>query len=876
MKKIFAILSLLFVISSYATHNRAGEITYRYLGGTTYEVTITTFTSIANGVYADRDELMIYWGDGDSAILKRTAMFDFSPFRRNKYVGQHTFPGAGEYTIFMEDPNRNEGVENIPGSVNVVFAIKTTLKISFVEGNNSTPVLLSEPIDFAAKGQIFIHNPSAYDPDGDSLAYKLTTCLGQDGVPIANYSLPPAANSLTINVYTGDLVWDYPMEVGIYNIAILIEEWRGGIKLGQILRDMQIDVKETDNLPPEITGVYDTCIVAGDTLEFDVIATDDKCNNIKLTATGLGREDITDIGNPSFGNTITQPNKITKTFRWVPHCEDVQKQPYIVVFKAKDEGQDNDNNPNNNISLVDIKSQRIKVIAPAPEIDSILPSTKSFKLYWSVSPCTEAKGYYIYRRKGHYGFNHGYCETGVPSYTGYTKIATINDVYERQFRDDNNGNGLEQGFEYCYMVVAFFKDEGESYASQEKCAFLILGNPIITKASVLETALDTGKIEIEWSKPKTFDTIAAPGPYKYLIYRANDEWGTNMQLIDSLSDINDTTYINTNLNTIDSIYAYSIAFYNDEPNNRFLIGEPSLASSIYLEPEASDNQIKIKFKRNVPWTNNQFVVYRKNNSSLIFDSLTTVTSDYFINDSLPNGVEYCYKIKSIGTYNKQEIIDPIINYSQIICTEAIDTIASCPPVLSVTTECDSMYNKLVWTNPNNTCADDVIYYNIWYAPEMNTPFRKIQTINNPNDTIYYHYPELSLAGCYNITAVDSFNNESNYGIKYCVDNCDYYKLPNIFTPNGDGQNDLFKPAPYKFVNKIDLKVFNRWGVLVFQTEDPDINWNGKLNGTGKDLTDGYYFYICDVYEYRLIGVTPRNIRGFVHIQRGKGNNNNDE
>ena len=868
MKRIITILLIIFAISSYATHNRAGEITYRWLYGTTYEVTITTFTSIAAGVYADRDELMIYWGDGTSELLPRVSKYDFYPFRRNKYVGTHTFPGIGEYTIYMEDPNRNQGVENIPGSVNVVFAIKTTLKISLTQGNNSTPVLLSDPIDFAAKGQIFIHNPSAYDADGDSLSYKLTTCLGQDGEPIPNYSLPPAANSLTIDAYTGDLVWDYPMEVGIYNIAILIEEWRGGLKLGQILRDMQIDVKETDNLPPEITGVYDTCIVADDTLEFDVVATDDNSNNITLTATGLGREDINDTGNPSFGNAQTQPNQITKTFRWVPHCEDVQKQPYIVVFKAVD----NDND----VSLVDIKSQRIKVIAPAPEIDSILPSTKSFKLYWSISPCTEAKGYYIYRRKGHYGFNHGYCETGVPEYTGYEKIATINDVYERQYRDDNNGHGLEQGFEYCYMVVAFFEDTGESYASQEECSFLILGNPIITKASVLETAIDTGRIKIEWSKPKTFDTIAAPGPYKYLIYRAKDEWGTNMQLIDSLSDIDDTTYIDLNLNTVDSIYSYSIAFYNDESGNRFLIGEPSLASSIFLLPEGSDNQIKINFKRNVPWTNNQYIVYRKNNTTLDFDSLGISTGDFYIDDSLQNKIEYCYKVKSIGTYNKPEIIDPIENYSQIICTEAIDTIAPCAPTLTVSTECDSMYNKLVWTNPNNTCADDIVSYNIWYAPELDAEYRKIKTINNPNDTVFYHYPELSLAGCYNVTAVDSFNNESDYGLKYCVDNCNYYKLPNIFTPNGDGMNDVFKPAPYKFVNKVNMRIFNRWGNLVFQTEDPDINWDGTYLDTGKKLTDGYYFYLCDVYEYRLIGVTPRNITGFIHIQRGKENNNNGE
>ena len=90
-------------------------------------------------------------------------------------------------------------------------------------------------------------------------------------------------------------------------------------------------------------------------------------------------------------------------------------------------------------------------------------------------------------------------------------------------------------------------------------------------------------------------------------------------------------------------------------------------------------------------------------------------------------------------------------------------------------------------------------------------------------------------------------------------------MPNIFTPNGDNINDLYHPLPYKFVNKIDLKIYNRWGNLVFETEDPDINWNGEDINGGKVVSDGVYYYICDVFEYRLTGIIPRNLSGFIHI-----------
>jgi len=101
--------------------------------------------------------------------------------------------------------------------------------------------------------------------------------------------------------------------------------------------------------------------------------------------------------------------------------------------------------------------------------------------------------------------------------------------------------------------------------------------------------------------------------------------------------------------------------------------------------------------------------------------------------------------------------------------------------------------------------------------------------------------------------------------KTCIDKCELYKLPNIFTPNGDGKNDFFRPIEYKFVEKIDIKIYNRWGNLVFETEDPDINWNGEDINGGKVVSDGVYYYICDVFEYRLTGIIPRNLSGFIHI-----------
>ena len=50
--------------------------------------------------------------------------------------------------------------------------------------------------------------------------------------------------------YLGDFVWYTPVDTGKYNVAINIEEWRFGVKIGNITRDMQINVYETENNPP--------------------------------------------------------------------------------------------------------------------------------------------------------------------------------------------------------------------------------------------------------------------------------------------------------------------------------------------------------------------------------------------------------------------------------------------------------------------------------------------------------------------------------------------------------------------------------------------------------------------------------------------------
>ena len=73
-----------------------------------------------------------------------------------------------------------------------------------------------------------------------------------------------------------------------------------------------------------------------------------------------------------------------------------------------------------------------------------------------------------------------------------------------------------------------------------------------------------------------------------------------------------------------------------------------------------------------------------------------------------------------------------------------------------------------------------------------------------------------------------------------------FYLPNAFTPNRDGLNDIFKAVPkYDYISKYQLSIYNRWGQQLFETTGIDNGWDGNYNG--KASPNGAYIYKI-VYE----------------------------
>ncbi|NVK64037.1 MAG: gliding motility-associated C-terminal domain-containing protein [Flavobacteriales bacterium] len=97
-----------------------------------------------------------------------------------------------------------------------------------------------------------------------------------------------------------------------------------------------------------------------------------------------------------------------------------------------------------------------------------------------------------------------------------------------------------------------------------------------------------------------------------------------------------------------------------------------------------------------------------------------------------------------------------------------------------------------------------------------------------------------------------------------LENCEAtIVMPNVFTPNSDPTNGLFHPVYMDGVSSAKTTILNRWGNVIFETDDPDINWNGK-DISGKEVKDGTYFWKM---VYRDLNNDENIIHGNVQLIR---------
>lgn len=940
----------------FATHNLAGQITAEQSNPNNpnqYTLTLTTYTDPAPaGVDRCAADIEIYSVafNGNVRVYTLLTVLEGIPrsngplmtslpndcnangtprngipvkgsIKENIYRVDYIFPGQGIYEFRYHDPNRLANIENIDNAQNITFFLQSILQISPpIIGGNNTPILLNRPLDDAAIGKRWTHNPGAFDPDGDSLVFYLSPSLEYVGVgiapiPISSFLYPDdpsfgAGNSLTIDSKTGVITWEFPSRIGKFNLAFYVEEWRDGFLLGYVFRDMVIDVIDTENNPPIIETISDTCVYAGDTLRFRVRSWDPDGNDslyFELNNGGLGNNGpFSLIGNPAtFGGVVVDPvngtsigfstlpvttlnngdnqpvDTVVGTVVWRAACDNIRKSDYQVDFYATD-NKGYSSNVSLTTTLTADKAVSIRVVPPPPTDLTITKGSRTVSLSWAPTFCSDrVAGYNVYRKinGGDFSQDTVCCEVS-PELAGFTLISYQTDWTNTTYLDSLDDLEDQFGREICYVVTAMYTDQVnpdlpilESCATNLVCLELVSDNLFLTNDSVSVTGLNNGEIFISWSVPVVDEFF--PTPYRYRLYRANNNGFPAIEVANLAYE--DTTFTDMGIDTESRGYNYRVEIF-DGLDKRIPIDQTvNIGSSIYLLTEGDNNNIFLRWSEYVPWANSSYEIFRSDNGGPFLPIATvggTGSTTHTYDDlGLNPNLEYCYFIRSTGSHNVPGVKPVLINDSQISCSFARDEEPPCPPSVEVTGDCETQVFSVKVTKADPGCAGDTDFISVKFAQRAEGPYMEVARLDYnafgaDTTVVVVGGGGQDFAGCYATTATDTLGNVSQLSEPACVDYCPALVMSNIFTPNGDGFNDVLRPVSYQDVILKEIHIFDRWGRKLYETTtNIEQLWDGSIRFSSRPAPEGVYYYYLRYEELGLSGNTPRELRGWVQLMR---------
>ena len=305
-------LLLLISFSANASHFSGANLTYEYIGPNQYLVTLEIFRD-CEGISAGATQVVNYssasCGVNASLTVNLQSTTDITPLcpsvssacgggtgplgvEHLVYTGIMNLPsGCSDWIISSSSCCRNAAITNLDGADTQSIYIEAELNNTNGLNDNS-PTFSSIPQFFGCTGQTINFQQLATDIDGDSLVYSLV-----DGMQSASSNVTyagafnganPFTVPLTINSITGQITFT-PNVPQVAVVVVLIEEYRNGVLIGSIMRDIQFIINACTNTIPSISGInniagnYDVSICEGATICFDIFGSDvDLGQNVNL------------------------------------------------------------------------------------------------------------------------------------------------------------------------------------------------------------------------------------------------------------------------------------------------------------------------------------------------------------------------------------------------------------------------------------------------------------------------------------------------------------------------------------------------------------------------------------------------------------------
>jgi gliding motility-associated-like protein len=152
----------------------------------------------------------------------------------------------------------------------------------------------------------------------------------------------------------------------------------------------------------------------------------------------------------------------------------------------------------------------------------------------------------------------------------------------------------------------------------------------------------------------------------------------------------------------------------------------------------------------------------------------------------------------------------------------------------------------------NESTPGLPYYNWSFGDVYSTPANNLSTLINPShlysvvDTFFVTLTVSTISGC-------------SASVKKPIIINDAYTLyvPNAFTPNGDGKNEIFL-AEGEGINDFKMYIFDRWGLLLYYSEDITKGWDGTYQAKGAQILQE------DVYVWKIQATDIQNVARNLH------------
>tara|TARA_Y100000739_G_scaffold222958_1_gene225154 strand:+ start:1255 stop:2634 length:1380 start_codon:yes stop_codon:yes gene_type:complete len=388
-----------------------GQIIANYLSsdsnGSHYAIELTTYRDTAGIAMQLSAEFEIYSQDTSgnwNYLFNSTVNYDstsgnfLSTVQTVYGVEVYTFndtivlPGNGYYAIRWSECCRNGAIINMSSPLQESMKLLTYITVDSVTPNSS-PSYLTPPVAYLPIHTIWQYNPLPFDPDGDSLSWSIEIPLDDNGAvngyEFLSDSIYSDSNAVfSLDSVTGSLSWSASL-VGHFSASFVISEFRNGLKIGEMRRDMQFIVTpDTSNSMPNIsnmqtvptnTGGYPYVkINPGQNYQLHLLANDADPNDVlTMDAYGESFSLATSPSNLSVVNT-GNGNEIQGTFSWTPDVSSVRTHPYIVVFRTSDNVFYHDETIQFEVtqSSTDILNYSLNLV-----LDEIYPNPANNKIY---------------------------------------------------------------------------------------------------------------------------------------------------------------------------------------------------------------------------------------------------------------------------------------------------------------------------------------------------------------------------------------------------------------------------------------------------------------------------------------------------------------